>query len=374
MRYKRGFIIFMRISFLCPMPLHNPVGGLKVVIEYANRLAERGHSVSLISGYGNVPFDLQATMMNRLKRNFWFFLRSVGYKGGYKPDRWITLFPKVKLRWIPNLDARWIPDADAVVATAWESAEWVATYPDSKGNKFYLIQNNESQFDRVDAKRVEATWKLPLRKLVTGKWLQEILATTGETARWVSQGIDYHDNVFSLRRPIETRGAANIVMMYHTLTWKGSADGLAALHIVKKTTPSLSVELFGVPEAPKGLPNWINYNRNPPQTRLCEIYNDAAIFISPSLLEGMSLPPAEAMQCGVAVCMTNIGGHRDYGVHEKTALLSPPKNPDALAANISRLIENPDLRIQLAINGHRYIQQFTWDNATEKIEQCLMKS
>lgn len=80
----------------------------------------------------------------------------------------------------------------------------------------------------------------------------------------------------------------------------------------------------------------------------------------------MALPPAEAMQCGAAVCLTQIGGHTDYGIHQQTALLSPPRKPEALAANILQLIENPQLRIQLAMNGHQYIQRFTWESAVKK--------
>ncbi len=363
----------MKITFLCPMPLYNPVGGLKVVIEYANRLAQRGHCVTLVAATGNVPYDRQATSQHKIKRTLLFLLRSLGYKGGYKPDRWIRLAQSVRLLWRPSLDVRWIPDADVVIATAWESAEWAAAYPDSKGRKFYLIQNDESAFtsDPVLSQRAQATWKLPLKKLVTGKWLQTFLASRGESACWVSQGVDYQDSYFSLMRPIDTRSPTTVIMMYHVLPWKGSADGLAALNIVKQTVDTLTVRLFGTPNAPPNLPAWIEYVQNPPQRQLCALYNASAIFVSPSWVEGMALPPAEAMQCGAAVCLTQIGGHADYGIHQHTALLSPPRQPEALAVNILQLIENPHLRIQLAMNGHQYIQRFTWESAVNKFEQCI---
>jgi hypothetical protein len=49
-----------------------------------------------------------------------------------------------------------VPDADVVVATWWETAEWVAKLSPSKGAKAYFIQHHEV-FDYVPQDRVEAT-------------------------------------------------------------------------------------------------------------------------------------------------------------------------------------------------------------------------
>jgi hypothetical protein len=38
----------MRITFILPGFIDAPMGGVKVVVEYANRLAGRGHRVTLI--------------------------------------------------------------------------------------------------------------------------------------------------------------------------------------------------------------------------------------------------------------------------------------------------------------------------------------
>jgi glycosyltransferase involved in cell wall biosynthesis len=68
---------------------------------------------------------------------------------------------------------------------------------------------------------------------------------------------------------------------------------------------------------------------------------------------------------------TDIGGVRDYAEHEVTALLSPPKNPEALAQNIVRLLEDDELRIRIAEAGHERIKQFTWERSTDLLEQFL---
>ena len=58
----------------------------------------------------------------------------------------------------------------------------------------------------------------------------------------------------------------------------------------------------------------------------------------------------------------------------KTALLSPAKDPGALAANLLRLLEDRELRIQLAHRGQQHIQQFTWDRAISAFESVLRKA
>ena len=120
---------------------------------------------------------------------------------------------------------------------------------------------------------------------------------------------------------------------------------------------------FGAQEQKEPLPIWIDFVHRPDKIRHRQIYNRAAIFASASEQEGRGLTPCEAMQCGAAVAFTDIGGHRSFAQNGETALMSPPRNPQALADNICRLINDDELRFRIAKTGHKQIQQFTWDRA-----------
>jgi glycosyltransferase involved in cell wall biosynthesis len=216
-----------------------------------------------------------------------------------------------------------------------------------------------------------STWKLPLRKIVISRWLESIARGLGEPADYIPNGLNF--KVFGIDVAPEDRDPYTVAMLYHSSDWKGSADGLSALLKVKATVPALKVHLFGVPSRPSNMPSWVSYDRNPLQSKLREIYNQAAIFVSPSWEEGWGLPPAEALQCGAALAVTDVGGHREFAVSGETALLSPPRDPDALAANVLRLLEDQDLRLRLARQGNLYIQQFTWDRAVNKFESVLQE-
>jgi glycosyltransferase involved in cell wall biosynthesis len=265
------------------------------------------------------------------------------------------------------LSADHIPDGDAVVATAWQTAEWAAAYPDSKGRKFYLIQHLETWAGPED--RVMATWKLRLEKIVISRWLQSIAESLGERSHYIPNGLDF--DAFGPDTPPESRRPDSLLMLHHTLPWKGTQDGLIALRQVIDHYPKASIRLFGTGPAPPNLPTGFEYQRKPAHLRLRALYNEAAIFVAPSMAEGWPLPPAEAMMSGCALAATDIGGHREYAVPGDTALLSPPSNPTALAANLIRLVEDDALRVRLARSGLAGVQRFTWTRAVGAFEEVL---
>lgn len=285
----------------------------------------------------------------------------------FRPDRWFRVDPNVRLLCVPGLSEKWIPKGDVVIATAWLTAEWVSHYSADKGRGFYLIQHLET-WDGPE-KRVYATWKAPLKKIVIANWLLDIAKSLGEEAVYIPNGLSA--NEFQMDTVPQERDSTRLMMMYHEANWKGSKDGIEALLIVHLKEPEIKVTLFGLPARPAFLPEWINYYQRPERHLLRALYNQAAIFIAPSWTEGWGLPPSEAMLCGAALVATDIGGHREYAFHEKTALLSPVKDPQGLANNILRLVRDSTMRVHLATRGHEYIQQFTWKRASDHLESVL---
>ena len=161
------------------------------------------------------------------------------------------------------------------------------------------------------------------------------------------------------------------MMLYHDADWKGSVDGLETLTRVKTQLPDLTATLFGTPTAPADLPDWIRYEQRPPPARLRRLYNEAAVFLATSWTEGWGLPGCEALLCGCALAATDVGGHREYALSGETALLSPPKDPAAMAENVLELLRNAPLRYELAEQGNTYVRQFTWERAVGGLEAEL---
>jgi glycosyltransferase involved in cell wall biosynthesis len=352
----------LRITFVLPRTGEWVSGGLRTVYEYANRLSRRGHVVSVVHP-GRLAIN--PTKLDHLKNAVRYVLRKLD--GRYTPKAWLKMDPEVRLLCVPSLSERFIPDGDVVVATAWQTAEWVSRYSRSKGRGFYYIQHLETW--NGPQERVYASWKTPLQKIVPSKWLVEIARGLGEDAIYIPYGLDV--DAFQIMTPSQDRPGHQLMMLYHKAKWKGCDDGLKALSLVREQEPDTRAILFGVPARPDTLPDWIEYHQSPSPKLLRELYNRAAIFVAPSLTEGWGLTGCEALLCGAALVATDIDGHREFAFDGRTALTSPAKSPAELAENVVRLIRDPELRIQLARNGFEFVRQLTWERATGSFETTL---
>ena len=354
----------MRISFVLPSFPEVPVGGYRVVYEYANRLASRGHKVSVVHPRRlalSPPKSLYRWVRRRARRILdRLFVPQVD---------WQPIDRRVSMLYVPDLRPGHVPDGDAIFATAWQTADHVLGFPQSKGVKFYLIQHYETWAGPKE--EVDATWRAPLHKVVIAKWLLELGRELNcDDMEYIQNGIDHAR--YRLVSPIASR-PKQVAMMYSVQDWKGSRDGLRALAIIKEGRPDLRAVLFGTPRRCVSIAEWIEYRQNPPQAELVnEIYNGSSIYLCASWSEGFSLPPAEAMACGCAVATTDCGGIREFAEHEVTALISAPRDPESLARNIARLLRDDGLRQRLAKAGHERIQNFTWERSTDQLEQFIL--
>jgi glycosyltransferase involved in cell wall biosynthesis len=352
-----------RVTFVLSGPAVRPIGGNKIIFEYANRLAADGFEVHIAVAatilWKEQPLHLKLATAARYP----FYLLS---ERTFSPRNWFPLDPRVILHGVPTLEEKYVPDADVVFATAAETASYVARYSEKKGKKFYLIQHFEDW--HLNKERVLETWRLPLRRIVISKWLKKIANDEGLEADLVYYGFDF--KVFGRDTPIEERDPNTLIMLYHTVGWKGIDVGLAAVAKVHKQNPKTRLILFGGFRAPPGLPSYVEFHFSPPQALLRKLYNRASILVGPSYGEGFGMIVPEAMQCGCAVVCTDIPGH-EIAVQDEAALRSPPGNSDALADNVLRAIQDDALRYRLANRGHEMVQQFRWERAYTQFKLIL---
>jgi glycosyltransferase involved in cell wall biosynthesis len=81
------------------------------------------------------------------------------------------------------------------------------------------------------------------------------------------------------------------------------------------------------------------------------------IFVLPSHSEGVSLALLEAMAAGLPVIATTVGGLPEVVRHEENGLLIPARDPEALAAALTRLLAEPDLAKKLGDNARRDVAE-----------------
>jgi len=351
----------MRINIALPSFPVVMTGGYKVMLEYANMLAARGHDVQ-------VYFVISLPHSRPYRPAWYLYLKSLWLKHR-RPD-WFPLSENIACKAIYKLNKSNVRDADVLFFTQCLLAIEADNLPNCKGTKVNLIQDYE-EWILPDKDMLDASFKTADQNIVIADYLVDIVEKAcGKRPAVLYNAIHAHQ--FHLTVPIAQRARYKVGMLYHEETKKGCRYGLDALRQCRERFPELEAELFGVYPDPGFAEPWIHYTRKPKD--LCTLYNSCAIFLTPSLNEGWGLTATEAMSCGCALVATDTDGLRVFAHEGETALLAPTANAEALASRICELLENDDLRQRLAETGRQYVQQFTWERATDRLLQILNDS
>jgi glycosyltransferase involved in cell wall biosynthesis len=354
----------MRITFV--LARDNLSGGNRVLATYADRLGRQGHEVVVLAE-GPPRTTLYRRARNLLRG------REAAPAGIYQGSHFTGLDVDYRVRPddAPVRDGT-VPDADAVIATWWETAPGVAALSARKGVPVYFIQGYEATIPGQPADRVDATWRLPLSKIVVARWLAQLARDRfGDPhAAVVPNSVDRE--LFWApprgKNPVPTVG-----FVYSPSLMKGCDLGIAAVTRVRATVPGLRVVAFGagdpVPEF--RLPGWVEYRRLPAQPLIRSIYASADVWLLPSRSEGFGLPMLEAMACRTPVVAAAAGAAPDL-LEQGGGRLVPAGDADALATAIAEVLGLSDESWrQLSAQAHARACNYSWDDATERFAAAL---
>ena len=105
---------------------------------------------------------------------------------------------------------------------------------------------------------------------------------------------------------------------------------------------------------------------------LIEDLNRASVMLYTPRLEPFGYAPLEAAACGLPVVGIREGGVRETVNHGVTGLLAD-SDADDLAANLVKILSNPDLGRQLGDNGRRWVsERWTIEQMTARLEAHLV--
>jgi glycosyltransferase involved in cell wall biosynthesis len=349
----------MKVVILLPGLTRSVVGGYKVIYQYANYLAAKGHDVTLshsrlVQGGLTQPLTLR-TLGSAIRRD--------GIPGA-RPD-WYPLHSKVQVRNRPFLNRRAVPAADVFVATAVQTAPlaaWAAIEHDAAG--VYFIQH----FEQWAASRdfVESSWRLPLHRVVIAPWLADVGRELGVETALVPNAIDPEE--FPPGPPVSER-PTDVLAMVSGVTWKRTDLVVEVLLELKRRHPSLTAATFGTCSRPGRLPSYVDHYQDPPRTQLAALYRSAKVYLCASDMEGWHLPPAEAMSSRAAVVSTAIPGVEAYA--DGIALFSSPGQAAGLIENCELLLSEEATCQSRADRGHQRIASYLPEHAAHAFEREL---
>jgi len=180
----------------------------------------------------------------------------------------------------------------------------------------------------------------------------------------------------ALQSPRPRKAAPTVVYVGRLEPRKGTLDLLEAVPKVLAKVPGTRFVFCGNdrPLAPGNVKyaEWLRKNLPPAAQAHIELTGyvddatrerlvaEADVFAAPSLYESFGLIFLEAMRVTVPVVGTTAGGIPEVVAHDETGLLVPPKDPEALAAAIVRLLEDEGDRQRLAAAGRAsFVEKFS---------------
>ncbi len=150
----------------------------------------------------------------------------------------------------------------------------------------------------------------------------------------------------------------------------GIATAIKSIALLKRTIPGarLSIAGSGPQQAElqqlvkeENLENNVVFTGKLAPEEMAVLYQHADIMLNPTTVDNMPNSVLEAMASGVAVITTNVGGIPYIVENNKTALFTEANNPELMAAQISRLLNDNALYQTLVSNGLREVRQYAWD-------------
>jgi len=303
----------MKVTFI--LNTLNFSGGVKIVVQLANGLQERGHDVSIY--YPLFP----------------------KFNGRINTQKLKHIESKVPIHRF--LSVREIPKSDLIIATSWESTHFVKKIVPKKGIPVYFIQHietwnywNTSEDSWKDEKALE-TYNLPWSKVVTSKWLNDNL----HASYTIPLGVE-------IPEPCKKQYNGSAFGIYREGYWKGG-------HVLKSI-------------------GGITLLEDVPQEELERYMRDSDIFISTSMVEGFNLPVLEAIAHGCCVITSMTGAIPEYSLHGN--LVFPVwqwDNVNAYQTTLDDLREDPQF---MEIRGNRAREEakkWTIPKMVERFEWVL---
>ena len=335
-------------------------GGIRVVATYARLFEARGHEVHWIS----VPSVRKQSRGNKL-------LTKLGLRKPLPPlprSDFADFLGSRHIQIEPGraIEARDVPDGDLTIATWWETAEWVNAFPKTKGRKAYLIQDYEV-FPHMPQERVAATYGFDMTKIAVSDYIRDTIFAHHD----VSGDIAVVRNAVDLRQfdapPREKSERLTVGFMYTPAVRKNVGLAIEAVERMRATLPELRVRAFGSkdPTEDLPLPNWIEYQRQPPQETIPGIYASCDVWLFPTRSEGFGLPLLEAMACRTPVIATDAGAAPQLITPENGRIVD--HTPEAFVAALRDFAAmSPAVWRATSDAAYANAREHTWEDAADQ--------
>lgn len=360
----------MRITLVCPYTWQAS-GGVQVHVKnLAAGLAERGHEVTVLAPTIAPPSEPWVRSVGRPFR--------VSYRGTIAP-----IAPLAFRRTRAAL-ASLRPDVVHVHEPLTPSASMFATLATTAP----VVATVHAFLDRSLAMELAAPVLRRIWKRVTvGVAVSEAAASFLRRAlpdaalEIVPNGVDVE--VFAAAEPLDDLPAGRRILWVNRLdAQKGFPVALAAFSKVLADVPDAVLVVVGEGKDREALGLLtgpararVDMRGAVPNERVPPYLAGGEVFVAPAVgQESFGIALVEAMAAGLPVVATDIPGYREVLSDEVEGLLVPPRDPEALAAGLVRVLTQPELAARLGEAGRERARTFDWPIVVDRLEELYARA
>ncbi|HYC20413.1 MAG TPA: glycosyltransferase family 1 protein [Candidatus Bathyarchaeia archaeon] len=238
----------------------------------------------------------------------------------------------------------------------------------------------EDNVDSARTTRLYDMWKNQFSD-VPAKYVADSESTKQDAISYWSLSADkitviYLGSFISPKTPRVSFGSKKILVVSDVSPRKNHLRLIEAFELVHRADPSCDAELIIVGYLRKDVPEFESTLRDMrsrneglniklagylTDSEVLSLYEEADVFVYPSLYEGFGLPVLEAMACGCPVIASNVSSLPE--VVGEAGLLVDPYNVEALARAIRTVLDDDELKREMSRKSIAQAQKFSWTKA-----------
>ena len=119
-----------------------------------------------------------------------------------------------------------------------------------------------------------------------------------------------------------------------------------------------------------GIESKVNFMGRKDHDEMPGVYNQADVFVLPSLNEGMSNTMLEALASGLPLVATDTGGTKELIVDGQNGFIIKMKDDLDLAEKVEKIISDKMLRQKMGEESRKKAESMSWRNVAEKYAEC----
>jgi len=184
----------------------------------------------------------------------------------------------------------------------------------------------------------------------------------------VPMGVDV--SLFKLKEKQEKRNRVQLLFVGRLSIAKGIVYLIKALPVIISKFPETKLAIIGLGQEKskfEKLVDKLNLRQNVDflggidNQKLPKYYQEADIFVLPSLTEGTPVTVLEAMSCGCPVVATKVGGLPSLIKNKKNGLLVNVKSSTEISRAVIRILSENDLRDKIIREARKTVEErYNW--------------